>query len=515
MPSARSSSSSCWGSTLGNGSAAGQQAAERLRPPRSNFSHGVSARRRRTSRRGRPASGRRCRPSYTTSADVAQFADRRCLATGGRSVAAPAGRRRVELARDVAVPPSTVISTSTLPVSTAAVRSAACARNAGVAAAGRRRPGPPSTRARRLPPQPTGRDRGERPPPAPATRLRMIASLDTVPASDVAGTASRVERRSAGSPAGSRREEPWRMSARRRGRLTTVPLTHAPGCGGGSRSCSSSASTASTRASATCSARPRSGPTARSTTPGTSSTSSAPSGSVPRGDHPAGVPRLVVVHPVLERLLRDVPLRRDDLRPAVAVRPLPAALREVAQHAAVTTALALVGFSLYPLMPPRLLGDCVPQYGGCAGGYDFVDTLRHVGGLWSFDSGAMQRSPTSTRRCPACTSAGRCGAASRSCPRSAAASCGGLLIIYPWVTLFAIVVTANHYWIDAARRRVGAPRRLPHRLADHPAVGALAPGARPGTLHDVGRRRTGHRDRSRARVDAGRACVTVRAATRG
>jgi hypothetical protein len=25
----------------------------------------------------------------------------------------------------------------------------------------------------------------------------------------------------------------------------------------------------------------------------------------------------------------------------------------------------------------------------------------------------------------------------------------GLLIIYPWVTLFAIIVTANHYWLDA------------------------------------------------------------------
>ena len=25
-----------------------------------------------------------------------------------------------------------------------------------------------------------------------------------------------------------------------------------------------------------------------------------------------------------------------------------------------------------------------------------------------------------------------------------------LLLAYPWVTLFAIVVTANHYWLDAA-----------------------------------------------------------------
>src|SRR5207244_2564528 len=58
---------------------------------------------------------------------------------------------------------------------------------------------------------------------------------------------------------------------------------------------------------------------------------------------------------------------------------------------ACTTGLALVGFALYPLMPPRLLNDC-GQYGACAThNYGFIDTLRAVGGLWNFDSGTMQK----------------------------------------------------------------------------------------------------------------------------
>jgi cytochrome bd-type quinol oxidase subunit 2 len=47
---------------------------------------------------------------------------------------------------------------------------------------------------------------------------------------------------------------------------------------------------------------------------------------------------------------------------------------------AATTALALLGFAFFPLMPPRLL----PASSG------FVDTLAHYGGLWSFDSGTMK-----------------------------------------------------------------------------------------------------------------------------
>ena len=50
-----------------------------------------------------------------------------------------------------------------------------------------------------------------------------------------------------------------------------------------------------------------------------------------------------------------------------------------------TTALALVGFSLFPLMPPRLLADSGP-FGGRDPTFELVDTLAELGGLWSFDS---------------------------------------------------------------------------------------------------------------------------------
>ena len=74
------------------------------------------------------------------------------------------------------------------------------------------------------------------------------------------------------------------------------------------------------------------------------------------------------------------------------------------------TALAIIGFAWFPLMPPRLLDEPCPlpaaiaeaigariSYGGeCIesdlrpeGGFGFVDTLAEFGGPWSFDSEAM------------------------------------------------------------------------------------------------------------------------------
>jgi hypothetical protein len=114
-----------------------------------------------------------------------------------------------------------------------------------------------------------------------------------------------------------------------------------------------------------------------------------------------------------------------------------------------TTALALVGFSLFPLMPPRLLDDCVSQYGGCAGSYGFVDTLRHVGGLWSFDSGAMSDLSNQYAAMPSLHFGWSMWCCIALVPTFRSRIVRGLLIVYPWVTLFAIIVTANHYWLDA------------------------------------------------------------------
>jgi hypothetical protein len=106
---------------------------------------------------------------------------------------------------------------------------------------------------------------------------------------------------------------------------------------------------------------------------------------------------------------------------------------------AVTTALALIGFATFPLMPPRL----IPEWG-------FVDTLRDYGGLWSFDSGAMQKVSNQYAAMPSLHFAWSTWCALVLVPTVRNRVVKVLAAIYPAATLFAIVVTANHYWLDAA-----------------------------------------------------------------
>ena len=54
-------------------------------------------------------------------------------------------------------------------------------------------------------------------------------------------------------------------------------------------------------------------------------------------------------------------------------------------------ALALVGYALYPLMPPRLLSDCATRFGGCDASFRFVDTMEVFGGVWSWRSTGMSK----------------------------------------------------------------------------------------------------------------------------
>jgi hypothetical protein len=113
-----------------------------------------------------------------------------------------------------------------------------------------------------------------------------------------------------------------------------------------------------------------------------------------------------------------------------------------------TTGLALIGFSVFPLMPPRLVSDCGTGYGGCAG-YGFVDTLAKVGGLWSFDSGTMQSISNQYAAMPSLHIAWATFCCIALVPTVRSRVAKALLLVYPWCTLFAIVVTANHYWLDA------------------------------------------------------------------
>jgi hypothetical protein len=104
-----------------------------------------------------------------------------------------------------------------------------------------------------------------------------------------------------------------------------------------------------------------------------------------------------------------------------------------------TTALALIGFALYPLMPPRLLP---PSYG-------FVDTLKDIGGLWSFDSGAMAKVSNQYAAMPSLHCGWALWVSFVVWPVARAAWARLLVVLYPLVTVFCIVVTANHYYLDA------------------------------------------------------------------
>ena len=115
---------------------------------------------------------------------------------------------------------------------------------------------------------------------------------------------------------------------------------------------------------------------------------------------------------------------------------------------AITTALALIGFSFFPLMPPRLLG------GGPYGAvpplhYGFVDTLARYGGWWSFDSGAMRDVSNQYAAMPSLHIAWALWCTAVVLPRLRRPWAKALMLAYPVLTLIAVVVTANHYLLDA------------------------------------------------------------------
>ncbi|MDG2428154.1 MAG: phosphatase PAP2 family protein [Acidimicrobiales bacterium] len=115
-----------------------------------------------------------------------------------------------------------------------------------------------------------------------------------------------------------------------------------------------------------------------------------------------------------------------------------------------TTGLALVGFGLFPLMPPRLLSSC-GEFGAClASLHPYVDTVTDIGGLWSFDSGTMQSVSNQYAAMPSLhfAWAAWCAVAIWSTVRNKAVRV--LVAIYPVATLFAVIITGNHFWLDAA-----------------------------------------------------------------
>ncbi len=107
---------------------------------------------------------------------------------------------------------------------------------------------------------------------------------------------------------------------------------------------------------------------------------------------------------------------------------------------AITTGLALIGFSFFPVLPPRLL----------PAGYHFVDTLRVFGGLWSFSSGAVNDVSNQYAAMPSLHAAWSTWCALALVPVIRPLWGKILMALYPVATIFCVIVTANHYFADVA-----------------------------------------------------------------
>lgn len=135
---------------------------------------------------------------------------------------------------------------------------------------------------------------------------------------------------------------------------------------------------------------------------------------------------------------------------------------------ALTTALALIGFASYSLMPPRLLDD-PGTYGACqiyapeaaeaappgeknvpgCDRYGYVDTLAVHGGWISFDDEKAASVTNQYAAMPSMHMGWSVWSMLVLLPLVRRRGVKALVIAYPCLTLFTIIVTANHFWLDA------------------------------------------------------------------
>jgi membrane-associated phospholipid phosphatase len=125
---------------------------------------------------------------------------------------------------------------------------------------------------------------------------------------------------------------------------------------------------------------------------------------------------------------------------------------------AAMTALAIIGFAWFPLMPPRLLDEPCPipveiaeaqdlrvSYGGeCIES----DLRPDGGGPWSFDSETMASISNQYAAMPSLHIGWSTWCAIAVWPLLRRRWVKALVLLYPAATLFCIVVTGNHYWLD-------------------------------------------------------------------
>lgn len=146
-------------------------------------------------------------------------------------------------------------------------------------------------------------------------------------------------------------------------------------------------------------------------------------------------------------------------------RRAPARYRLWRNTLAITTLLALIGFASFSLMPPRLMDD-PGLYGGCqvyapdavaavdeAGeppcdDYGYIDTVAVHGGWASFGSEQMAKVSNQYAAMPSMHIGWSTWCTLVLFPMVRRRWARALVVAYPLLTLFDIMVTANHYWID-------------------------------------------------------------------
>jgi len=165
---------------------------------------------------------------------------------------------------------------------------------------------------------------------------------------------------------------------------------------------------------------------------------------------------------------------------------------------AAMTGLAIIGFVLFPLMPPRLLDAPCPSATGGFGGaciehelrnyngatnFGYVDTIAEFGGPWAFNEGPAASLSNQYAAMPSLHIGWSTWCVFALWPLAEKRWKRIALFLYPATTLFCIVVTGNHFWLDGLGGLVvfivgyyigtylhnANHRRLDARMASHPA----------------------------------------------
>jgi hypothetical protein len=159
------------------------------------------------------------------------------------------------------------------------------------------------------------------------------------------------------------------------------------------------------------------------------------------------------------------------------------------------TLIALAGFALFPLMPPRLLDAHDSATWG------FVDTMAQYPTLWSFQSEAIATISNQFAAMPSLHFGWSLWVFAALWPHLRTAWARALAMAYPLATVMAVVVTGNHFFIDAAggaavmiaaygvarlvtrAGHTGPPARPPRRRDSwHPEDGSENPASRPAPV---------------------------------